>query len=45
MPNKKILVADDSDDNIILIKAYLKNLPYDLVFAHNGDEAIQLVKD
>jgi PAS domain S-box-containing protein len=36
----RILVVDDNEDNRLLIKAYLKKLPYHLSFAANGEEAI-----
>ncbi|ABK44615.1 PAS/PAC sensor hybrid histidine kinase [Magnetococcus marinus MC-1] len=39
-----ILVADDSDDNRILIEAFLKKSPYKLVMASNGLEALEEFK-
>ncbi len=38
---KKILVVDDSNDNLFLIRAFLKKLPYHLAEAHNGQEAVE----
>ena len=38
---KRILVVDDSDDNLFLIRAFLKKLPYHLTEAHNGQEAVE----
>lgn len=38
----KILLAEDSPDNVILIKAYLKQMKLDIEVAHNGLEALNL---
>ena len=35
----RILLVDDSEDNRLLIKAYLKKLPYHIDTAENGEEA------
>jgi len=40
----KILVAEDSADNRLLIELYLRNTPYDLQFVANGEEAISAVQ-
>ncbi|HYA95717.1 MAG TPA: ATP-binding protein [Terriglobales bacterium] len=37
----RILVADDSEDNRFLIRAYLKNTPYHLDFAEDGTLALE----
>ena len=37
-----ILIADDSRDNIMLIRAYLKHTPHRLDVAENGAEAVAL---
>jgi PAS domain S-box-containing protein len=37
----RILLAEDSRDNRMLIEAYLKNLPYDLDPADNGEVAVE----
>ena len=37
----KILIADDSPDNRLLIAAYLKNESYQIEFAENGNQAIE----
>jgi len=37
----RILLADDSIDNRLLIKQYLKTLPYELDMAENGEIAIE----
>lgn len=42
---KKILIAEDSPDNSILIKAYLKDQDMDLVFVENGQEAFEHVRN
>ncbi|MGN7611261.1 response regulator [Magnetococcales bacterium HHB-1] len=44
IPTYKILLAEDSQDNRFLIKAFLKHLPYHIVMAENGQEAVQCVK-
>ena len=36
----RVLVVDDSADNRLVIKTYLKSLPWELAFAENGAEAI-----
>jgi signal transduction histidine kinase/DNA-binding response OmpR family regulator len=41
----KILLADDSPDNRMLVEAFLKKLPYRLAFAENGAEALELFKN
>lgn len=38
----KILLAEDSPDNIVLVKTYLKNSDVELVVASNGAEALEL---
>ncbi|HEX2571064.1 MAG TPA: CHASE3 domain-containing protein [Polyangia bacterium] len=40
----KILLADDSPDNRMLVEAFLKKLPYRLTFAENGAEALERFK-
>ncbi|HOV89997.1 MAG TPA: response regulator [Syntrophorhabdaceae bacterium] len=39
-----ILVAEDTEDNRILIQAYLKDTPYSIYLAENGEEAVNLFK-
>ncbi len=41
----RILVADDVEDNRLLIQMYLKHLPYDLVFVESGEEALEVLTD
>jgi len=36
----RILLAEDSEDNRVLVQAYLKNTPYQLDLAENGDIAV-----
>ncbi len=45
--NKKlqILIADDSVDNQNLMKVYFKNTGHNLIFANDGQEAIELFKE
>lgn len=40
----KILLVEDNADNVLLIKAYLKNTPYKLHVAENGKVAVDKVK-
>ncbi|NGZ05841.1 MAG: response regulator [Magnetococcales bacterium] len=40
----KLLVVDDSEDNILLIKAFLKKSPHHCRFAANGAEAVEIVQ-
>ncbi len=42
LPSLKVLIAEDSEDNRLLMKAYLKNSNLDFVFAHDGLEAYQM---
>jgi len=41
----RILVADDSKDNQLLIQAYLRSQPYSLTFVDNGREAVEKFKE
>lgn len=41
--NARILIVDDSEDNRFLLLTYLKKLPFDVVQAENGLEAIEKV--
>ncbi len=36
----RVLVAEDNEDNQVLIQAYLKDAPIELTLAHNGAEAV-----
>ena len=40
----KILIVDDEETNIALIKAALKGIDHELVVAHDGEEGIALAK-
>lgn len=40
----RVLLVDDSDDNRLLIKAYLKNTNYKIDEAVNGQEAVDKIK-
>lgn|GEM_PF-5304078 len=40
----RILLVDDSDDNVLLIQAFLKKTPYEIVVVHNGADAVDAVK-
>jgi signal transduction histidine kinase/CheY-like chemotaxis protein len=42
---KNILLVDDSEDNRQLILLYLKNLPYNIETAENGEECITKAKN
>ncbi|HXN87301.1 MAG TPA: response regulator, partial [Candidatus Binataceae bacterium] len=41
MPHARILVAEDSPDNQLLISAYLKNTSCEIDFADNGEIAVE----
>ncbi|MEX2525166.1 MAG: response regulator [Gammaproteobacteria bacterium] len=41
----RLLLVDDNSDNRLLIKAYLKKLPYNLDEAENGEQAVQKFRD
>jgi signal transduction histidine kinase len=43
MEKKTILIVDDEERNIKLLKAYLSSDGYHLLEAHNGDEALRMV--
>ena len=40
----KVLVVDDSRDNLLLVHAYFKNLPYVIEDAENGEVAVEKFK-
>ncbi|MCB1694558.1 MAG: response regulator, partial [Pseudomonadales bacterium] len=42
--NLSIMVADDAQDNILLIQAYLKKTPHHLTVAENGAIAVEQFK-
>lgn len=42
--NKKILVVDDESDILKIVTMRLTKMGYDLVTAHNGQEAIELAR-
>lgn len=37
-----ILLAEDSADNVLIIRLYLKNHPYVIEVAENGEQAVEL---
>ena len=41
----KILIVDDEETNIALIKAALKDIDHELFVAHDGEEGIALAKE
>lgn len=41
----KILICDDEEDIIFALKIYLQNDEYSFLEAHNGNEAIKIVKE
>lgn len=43
-PKQRILLAEDSADNIALIKAYLRNTDFDVSIASTGREALRLTE-
>ncbi len=40
-----ILIAEDSEDNRTLLQAFLKDLSFNLFFAKNGEETVNLFKE
>lgn len=42
--NKKILIVDDTEENRVLIKAYLRSLPVDIFESENGVEAFNRIQ-
>jgi len=45
MASKKILLVEDNEVNMRLVKLTLKNQSYDFIEATNGEDAIELAKD
>ena len=41
----RLLVAEDSEDNALLIRAYLKATPHRLTLAENGEQAVAAFKE
>lgn len=44
MPRPVVLIADDSEDVVILLKSYLKPLECDVIVASDGEEALSLAQ-
>ncbi|MBF0370285.1 MAG: response regulator [Magnetococcales bacterium] len=44
LPKATILLVDDSEDNRLLVQAFLQKSPYQLVMAENGAEAVASFK-
>ncbi|WP_320170440.1 response regulator [Maridesulfovibrio sp.] len=38
----KILLAEDCENNVLLVRLYLKKLPYSIDVAENGDIAVEM---
>ena len=43
--NLKILLAEDCENNVLLVQLYLKKFPYSIDIAENGDIAVKKFKD
>jgi CheY-like chemotaxis protein len=43
-PKKKILVVDDSKTALFMVTTILKKTPYDIVTAHDGQQAVQVAE-
>ncbi|MBF0294873.1 MAG: response regulator [Magnetococcales bacterium] len=41
----RILLVEDAEDNQILVRAFLKNTPYLLDLAENGEQAVRMVRE
>ena len=39
-----ILLCDDEEDILLALRVYLKNEEYNFFEAHNGEEAVEIVK-
>ncbi len=39
----KILLVDDAEDNLLVLKAFLKKEPHDITIAENGQEALEFM--
>ncbi len=44
LPPLDILLVEDSDDNILLVQAFLKKTPFRTIVAMNGKEAVEMFK-
>ncbi|MEF2146399.1 MAG: response regulator [Desulfovibrionaceae bacterium] len=40
----KILLAEDSEDNVLIMRLYLKNYPCDIDVAEDGENAVRLFR-
>jgi len=45
MAKKTVLIVDDEERNIKLLKAYLITNQYEIIEASNGEEALKMVND
>ena len=45
MQSKDILIVDDAENNLILLSDLLSEFEYNIRVAHNGSEALDLIKD
>lgn len=45
LDHNMILVAEDDTSNFLLLKVYLDNLNYQILHAHDGEEAVELAKN
>jgi CheY-like chemotaxis protein len=43
-PKKKILVVDDSKTALFMVTTILKKTPYEIVTAHDGQQAVQVAE-
>ncbi len=41
----KIVIADDNEQNVELLEAYLSDFPCEIRTAHDGEETLQVVED
>jgi len=44
IPKTVILVADDEDSMVLMLKEALQSVHYEVVVAHNGEEAIETLR-
>ncbi|MEQ9363349.1 MAG: ATP-binding protein [Leptospirales bacterium] len=44
-PMKRILIAEDAEENRFLLEHYLKNQPHQIIYAENGEQAVAIFEE